>query len=157
MEIRRATEQDIPELARLLLQVHGVHADGRPDLFKPGARKFTDAELAELLADDDTFIFVAANEDGSLSGHAFCVYEHHAGLHGWQNIDSLHIEDICVDEAARGKRIGTALYEHVVAFAREQGFYNLTLNVWECNPGARAFYEALGLKPYKTGMEIVLG
>ena len=41
-------------------------------------------------------------------------------------------------------------------FAKEQGCYNVTLNVWECNPSARKFYEKAGLKPYKTGMEVIL-
>ena len=155
MEIRRATLADIPELLRLLLQVHGVHAEGRPDLFKPGARKFEAGELESLLADDETWIFVAA-EGEELLGHAFCTFEHHAGKHGWQDIDSLHIDDICVDEAARKSGIATALYRHILDFARERGFYNVTLNVWECNPGARAFYEAMGMKPYRTGMETIL-
>jgi len=44
----------------------------------------------------------------------------------------------------------------VIDFARREGFYNVTLNVWSCNPGAQAFYEAMGMKPYKIGMEQVL-
>lgn len=36
------------------------------------------------------------------------------------------------------------------------GFYNVTLNVWSCNPGAIKFYEAMGLVPQKIGMELVL-
>ena len=68
----------------------------------------------------------------------------------------MYIDDICVDENARGKGAGKALYEHILAFARERGAYNVTLNVWSCNPGAAAFYEKLGLTPYKTGMEQIL-
>ena len=41
-------------------------------------------------------------------------------------------------------------------FARREGFYNVTLNVWSGNPGARAFYDHMGFKPQKVGMEIVL-
>ena len=156
MEIRLANAADIPELGRLLLQVHDVHAKGRPDLFAPGARKYDDAELEELLRDDEVWIFVADEGDGHLSGHAFCRFEHHAGVHGWQDVDSLHIDDICVDEAVRGQGIATTLYQHVLAFAREKGFYNVTLNVWDCNPGARAFYEAMGMNCYRAGMEYIL-
>jgi GNAT superfamily N-acetyltransferase len=43
-----------------------------------------------------------------------------------------------------------------VTWAREHGFYNVTLNVWSCNPDAQAFYERMGLVPYKIGMEQVL-
>jgi ribosomal protein S18 acetylase RimI-like enzyme len=52
--------------------------------------------------------------------------------------------------------VGTALYQHVLAYARECGCYNVQLNVWSCNPGAQAFYEAMGMKPYKVGMETIL-
>ena len=48
------------------------------------------------------------------------------------------------------------LFEHVKTYAKAGGFYNITLNVWECNPGARKFYESLGFKPQKTGMETIL-
>ena len=61
-----------------------------------------------------------------------------------------------MDEAARGQGVGRQLYEYIVAYAREKGCYNVTLNVWSCNPGAAAFYEKLGMKPYKVGMEQIL-
>ena len=52
--------------------------------------------------------------------------------------------------------MGSALYEYVKDFAREQGCYNLTLNVWALNEGARRFYEKCGLRPQKIGMETIL-
>ena len=48
------------------------------------------------------------------------------------------------------------LYRAALDLARELGCYNLTLNVWSCNPEAMAFYERMGLKPLKVGMEAVL-
>ena len=61
-----------------------------------------------------------------------------------------------MDEKSRHQGVATALYRHVVAFAREMGCHNVTLNVWECNPGARAFYEAMGMGVQKTCLEQVL-
>ncbi|MBQ2566211.1 MAG: GNAT family N-acetyltransferase, partial [Bacteroidales bacterium] len=66
-----------------------------------------------------------------------------------------YIDDLCVHEKARGQHIGKALFEYVKAFAKEQGCYNITLHVWEGNPGARAFYESLGLKPQYISMEML--
>ena len=68
----------------------------------------------------------------------------------------MYIDDICVDETVRGQHIGKQIYEYVVRFARENDFYNLTLNVWSCNPGAMEFYQRMGLVPYKVGMELIL-
>ncbi|MBQ6524058.1 MAG: GNAT family N-acetyltransferase [Atopobiaceae bacterium] len=156
VQIRRANNQDIPGLSKLLLQVCQVHADGRPDLFQSGGTKYTEEELKELLADDTRPVFVAVDEQQRVLGYAFCVFEDYTHDTARTHVRSLYVDDICVDAEARGQHVGSALYEHVISFAREQGFYNVTLNVWSCNPGAQKFYEAMGMKPYKIGMEQVL-
>ena len=68
----------------------------------------------------------------------------------------LYIDDLCVDAAMRGRGIGKVLYDYAVEYAREHGYYNLTLNVWACNPSAMRFYEKCGLSVQKIGMELVL-
>ena len=72
------------------------------------------------------------------------------------DVQTLYIDDLCVDENVRGLGVGRALYAYVRDFAKEQGCYNLTLNVWACNENALRFYEACGLKPQKIGMETIL-
>lgn len=156
MQIRRAGRSDIPGLAKLLLQVCQVHADGRPDLFRAGGTKYTEDELVALVQDDERPIFVAVDDDDAVLGYAFCVFEDYTNDTARTPVRSLYIDDICVDEDARGRHVGSALYDYVIAFARERDFYNVTLNVWSCNPGAQRFYEAMGMKPYKIGMEQIL-
>ena len=153
--VRRASKKDIPAIMDLLVQVNMVHHNGRPDLFKGPTTKYTEAELAAILADDATPVFVGVDDSDRPLGHGFCVMQHSGGQL-MEGHDTLYIDDICVDEAARGLGVGRALYGHILAFAREQGCYNVTLNVWSCNPGAMAFYEKLGLKPFKVGMEQIL-
>lgn len=155
VEIRRAGAQDVAGVHELLSQVLEVHAAGRPDLFRTGTRKYTDDELLKIFADDDAPVFVAV-DGGEVLGHAFCVLEDHAADINWQDVRTLYIDDICVSESSRGKHVGTALYQHVIDYARDLGCHNVTLNVWCCNPGAQAFYEAMGMTPYKIGMEQVL-
>ena len=156
MTIRRAATKDIPALDRLLLQVLTVHHNGRPDLFKEGARKYTKEELEELLKDEERPIFVAVNEEDLVLGYAFCVFIRHENNNILTDVKTLYIDDLCVDENKRGMHVGKALYEHVVAFARENDCYNLTLNVWSCNASAMRFYEKCGLLPQKVGMELIL-
>ena len=156
MEIRRAEEADMPRIEELLRQVNLVHHKGRPDLFKYGARKYTDEELRVLIHDDSRPIFVALDGAGTVQGYAFCIFQQHVGDNILTDVKTLYIDDLCVDGACRGRHIGRALYDHVVAFARASGCYNVTLNVWSCNTSAQAFYEKCGLKPQKTGMEQIL-
>ena len=72
------------------------------------------------------------------------------------DIKTLYIDDLCVDENHRGKHIGKELYEGAVALAKENGCYNLTLNVWCGNDDAIGFYKAQGLVPQKIGMELII-
>ena len=155
LTVRRAEEGDIPAILNLLVQVDLVHHNGRPDLFKGPATKYSAEELEAILADGETPVFVCTDEQDRVLGHGFCVMQHSGGRLMVEHT-TVYIDDICVDENARGKGAGKALYEHILAFARERGAYNVTLNVWSCNPGARAFYEKLCLVPYKTGMEMIL-
>ena len=156
MNIRRATERDIPGLNRLLEQVLMVHHVGRPDLFKSGAKKYTDEELNEILVDDSRPIFVGVDESEEVMGYAFCIFQQHIGSHILTDIKTLYIDDLCVDETLRGQHVGRQLYDYVVQFAKDSGCYNVTLNVWSCNESAMHFYEKCGLKPQKIGMEVIL-
>lgn len=153
--VRRAEGRDIPEILRLLVQVNMVHHNGRPDLFKGPTTKYTEAELAQILQNDDTPVFVCADDQGRVLGHGFCILQRFGGQLMTEH-DTLYVDDICVDEAARGTGVGRAIYDYIVDYARSLGCYNVTLNVWTCNPGAKAFYEKLGLKPYRVSMEQIL-
>lgn len=153
--VRRAEARDIPAILDLLVQVNMVHHNGRPDLFKGPTTKYDEDELAAILGDDATPVFVCVDGNDAVLGHGFCVRQHSGGRL-MEEHDTLYIDDICVDEAARGMGVGRALYGHIVDHARGSGCYNVTLNVWTCNPGAMAFYERLGLKPYRVGMEQLL-
>ena len=156
MNIRRAEIKDMDGINKLLLQVLMVHHNGRPDLFKPHAKKYTDEELKEIIAADKTPIFVAVDEQGKVLGYAFCVFKQLIDNNILTDIKTLYIDDLCVDEERRGQHIGKQLYDYVVNFAKEQGCYNLTLNVWACNESAMKFYEKCGLVPQKIGMETIL-
>lgn len=156
MNIRRAKDTDMYGINKLLQQVLMVHHNGRPDLFKANAKKYTDKELIEILSDDSSPIFVAVDEDDNVLGYAFCKFIQHLNNNIMTDIKTLYIDDLCVDETQRGMHLGTQLYDYVINFARESGCYNLTLNVWSCNESAIKFYEKCGLVPQKVGMEKIL-
>ena len=152
--VRRAAPRDIPRIMELLSQVLEVHAKGRPDLFKSGTTKYDEKELAAIIADNERPIFVGEH-DGIVQGYAFCVFQRHEDRNT-PKFTTLYIDDLCVDEKSRGLRVGRSLYEYVLKFAKEQGCYNVTLNVWACNESAMKFYEKCGLQVQKIGMEKIL-
>ncbi len=156
MNIRRANEKDIKGINKLLRQVLMVHHNGRPDLFKGDVKKYTDEELLDIIGDDNKPIFVGVDDKENVMGYAFCVFQQHIGDNILTDIKTLYIDDLCVDEELRGQHIGRQIYEYVLDFAKKSGCYNVTLNVWNCNPSAMKFYEKCGLVPYKVGMEKIL-
>lgn len=157
MKIRRAQNRDIPRIHELLTQVNNVHANGRPDLFKSGNRKYTDQQLESIIANTvQTPVFVAVDENDMVLGYCFGIVEQFVNDNNRTDVKTLYIDDLCVDEKYRRQHIAQRLYEHVIDFARSNDFYNVTLNVWECNPGARAFYDKCGMQPLKTYLETIL-
>ena len=155
MNIRKAEKHDIPDILRLLSQVLEVHHNARPDIFRTGAVKYTKEELIGILSDESRPVFVAEEEE-RLLGYCFCIVKQEKNSHILTDIKTLYIDDLCVDEAFRSHRVGTALYEWALNYARSEGCYNLTLNVWADNTSAVGFYEKLGLSVQKIGMEKIL-
>ena len=152
--IRKAAKEDILRIIELLHQVNMVHHVIRPDLFKPHTTKYNEQELEAMLDEDSKPIFVF--DDGMVLGYAFCQVSEVKNNQLLEDIKTLYIDDICVDENARGKHVGKALYEHVLEYARSIGCNNITLNVWEGNEPAQRFYRNMGMQVQKTTMEIIL-
>lgn len=152
--IRQATETDLSALQGLLGQILQVHHALRPDLFQASGSKFRDDELLELLQDPKRPIFVY-EEEGQVLGHLF-LQVHQEDSSVLTPVKTVFIDDLCVADAARGKGIGRKLYQWAVDWAKKEGAYHLTLHVWNDNQGALRFYEALGMTPQFTSMELIL-
>ena len=155
MEIRFAEIEDIPGILTLLRQVGLVHHKGRPDIFRCNAQKYGASQVIAMLDSSATPIFVAA-EGEKVLGYGFCFVKTYENDPVMTDRTELYIDDLCVDENCRGKHIGTAIYDTICTYARQRRCGSVTLNVWCCNESAMKFYESLGLKPQKIGMEKML-
>lgn len=153
--VRRAEDRDAEKVMKLLGEVLELHAKLRPDIFIPGSTKYTREELHGIFRNEDTPVFVAADDSGEVAGYAFCVMKQPPFSTNMKPMKTLYIDDLCVDENCRGQHVGTILFDYVKQFAREQGCYDITLNVWEGN-NARKFYDKMGMFVKETQMEIIL-
>lgn len=154
--IRRAEKRDIPRVMELLSQVLEIHAALRPDLFLTGTTKYLPEELEAIFLDPSTPVFVAENRDGQVDGYCFCMMQNQPQKTNMPPLKTLYIDDLCVDEKARGTGIAKALYDYVLAYADAQACYDVTFNVWKGNQQAYQFYEKMGMKVKKTQMETIL-
>lgn len=155
MEIIKAEIPHIPELKRLLLQVGGVHHDIRPDIFRSGALKYTNDDLAALLKDEQKPVYAAMDGDIML-GYCFCQWREFRDSTVLTDRLELYIDDLCVDAESRGNGVAQALYHHVTEIARDRGCHFITLNVWCGNDRAMRFYEKMGLRPRSITMDMKL-
>lgn len=153
--VRKAQIKDIPKILDLLAQVDLIHHQGRPDIFKVGV-KYSAKDVERIILNATEPILVAVDENDVVLGYCFCQFIEHLNHSVLTNIKTLYIDDLCVDENIRGRGVGKELYNFAVELAKESGCYNLTLNVWSCNPSAMKFYQACGLAPQKTYMEKIL-
>ncbi len=153
--IRKAEQGDIAGVMKLLAQVAEVHHIIRPDIFKGGVTKYTEEELKAIFAEPKTPVFIY-EENGNILGHAFCQIKEVKDNILLCDKKTFYIDDICVDENARRKGVGKALYEFAVSFAKEIGCDCLTLNVWAANENALNFYRAMGMKERNIVMEYKL-
>ena len=152
--IRRAEDGDADDVLALLSQVHAVHEEIRPDLFKKGERKYSAAQLKDIFSDPDSPVFVCEGE-GKVLGYAFCRILREADP-SRTAITTLYLDDLCVDEGARGGGIGHKLLKHVENFAAECGAYNLTLHVYEGNDSAKKFYLSAGMGVQYFALEKII-
>ena len=156
MLIRRAEEKDMKRVLKLLSEVLEIHAKIRPDIFVSGTTKYSDEELREIFLDDGKPVFVAVDDADVVLGYVFCEIKEMPKRPFMQSYKMLYIDDLCVDENARGQHIGKQLYEYVLDYARTIGCYEVMLNVWEGNDRAKAFYQKVGMKVKETHMEVIL-
>ena len=120
--IRKAVEKDIDRINELLYQVQKVHSDKRPDIFQDGKKKYNSEQIAEIIKNENTPVFVAVDKNDSVLGYAFCIFESIKNHPSLATRKTLYIDDLCVDKEIRGRKIGTKLYEYVLEFAKENGF-----------------------------------
>ena len=82
-----------------------------------------------------------AEENGAVIG--FAMY--YIRFSTWKG-QRLYLEDFIVTEQARGKGIGTLLFDRIIREGKEKGFSGMMLQVLEWNKPSIQFYKKYGMK-----------
>ena len=151
--IRFAKAGDESTIAALLEQIFTQHANGRPDLFGGGKSKYTAEDVLKLFDNPVEPIFVAVDDNNRVLGYAFCMIKEFTSPAHYK---TLYLDDLNVDAAARRQGVATALVDACRTYGKENGCYNLTLNVWAFNEGAIRFYEKNGFTSQRFILEDIL-
>ncbi|MEL7344594.1 MAG: GNAT family N-acetyltransferase [Pseudomonadota bacterium] len=102
-----------------------------------------DLAFDRLLSDDHHTPFCLIAQDGG-TPCGLAHYLFHA--HGWQAHDICYLQDLFVDETARGGGVGRALIEHVAACAAQCGAGPVYWTTAQDNVTARALYDKVAKK-----------
>lgn len=143
---------DLNQINKLAKQVHDIHVNWRPDLFKKVEEVISREQLEELIANKE--IFVAKLENRIVGYVTIKIVEKTNPSMRYRV--QISIEAICVDEKARGKGIGTKLLEYVREYGKQNGCTDMYLTVNEENENAINLYEKFGfrVKSIAYSMEI---
>lgn len=99
-------------------QILLVHHQARPDIFKEKGRKYNEQDLEQLMNQGYTPIFIYEDEDGQILGYLFVTIKEESENPVLRPIKTLFIEDLCVNQAARGQKIGDQLYQFAISYLR---------------------------------------
>jgi ribosomal protein S18 acetylase RimI-like enzyme len=102
-------------------------------------------ELAEIVAATDTVLFVARLGGRVVGSLTLAFYRIPTGLKAW-------IEDVVVDEEARGNGIGEALSRAATDEARQRGAKNVNLTSRPSREAANRLYRGIGFEQYETNL-----
>ena len=141
ISVRAATEVDdglVEAFSRLIPQL------------SPSSPPPTAAELLSIIDNPNSVLFIAeldGDDDarsvvGSLT---LAFYRIPTGLKAW-------IEDVVVDESARGLGVGEALNVAALDESRQRGAKNVSLTSRSSREAANRLYQRLGFEPYETNL-----
>ena len=147
--IELATAKDRAEVNRLARQIHQLHMDWRPDIYRMPEELFPEERYAELIANRQLYV---AKQNGIVSGYAQTrIRVVDAQDHMPRKV--FLIEQFCVDEALRGHGIGTQMMEELRVLAKAFGCTDLQLNVYPQNDAAVSFYQKCGFMIQNINMQ----
>ncbi len=135
--------EDYTAVHRIMTQVHNLHLDNRPDLYKISDP--FDEEYFESLSNDQNSILLVAENDDEITGICIATIKEVEDSPVQNARKYIFIEDICVDEKVRKSGIGRILYNAVVDIAKALKAESIELTVFGFNQTAINFYEGLGM------------
>lgn len=141
--IREAHESDLDALTDLVLQVQTLHADGRPDLFRPADPEALRRFLGERHA-TGAILLAVEEPDGGIAGYLLAEIVDRPQTPFQFAHTSIYVHHIAVSERSRRGGLGAALLDAIEERARQAGATTVRLDSWSFNADAHRFFEEQG-------------
>jgi len=105
----------------------------------------TAEQLVEILDHDASTVLLAKDGDTIVGSMTLIVFPIPTGIRAW-------IEDVVVDEQARGKGVGEALNQRAMEIAMKAGAKTIDLTSRPSREAANRLYQRLGFKARDTNI-----
>ena len=147
--IELANDKDRAAVNHLARQIHQLHINWRPDIYRMPYELFPEERFAELIAKRELYV---AKVGGTVVGYAMVTIRNH-DLPELMKRKVFCIQQFCVDEEFRNHGIGTQMMEELRVLARAFGCTDLQLNVYPENDAAVSFYQKCGFMIQNINMQ----
>lgn len=144
-----ATPADREAVERIARQVHRLHIQWRPDLYRMPEEMFPQERFEQMIRERQLY---AAKLNGEVVGFAeirFLNYDWPAVV----NRKTMAINSIAVEQSCQGQGIGTMMMQDLRALAKAFGCRDMQLAVYPQNDGAVAFYQKCGFTIRSISMQ----
>ena len=115
-----------------------------PQLSK-SAEPLTSGKLKEIVQSTHVHLFIAQEGTEVLGMLSLVVFPIPTGIRAW-------VEDVVVDESARGKGVGRALSEYALQAANEKGALTVDLTSRPSRVAANQLYQKVGFQLRETNV-----
>ena len=136
VEITPATTVDDELVAAMAVLVPQLSASSPPP---------TAEQLAEIVQSPDSLLYVARLDGRIVGSLTLAFYRIPTGVKAW-------IEDVMVDDVARGQGIGESLNRTAIDEARRRGAKHVTLTSRPSREAANRLYQRIGFESYATNV-----
>ena len=111
----------------------------------PSVVVLEESDLRNIVDSESTKLFLAIDEDGVFGMLSLVLFRIPTGRKAW-------VEDVVVDEKARGRGVGKLLTEHAIQVAREHGAHSVDLTSRPSREAANALYQRVGFEQRETNV-----
>ena len=146
--IRKATENDYSDIARLYDELNRLHGTALPHIFLIAEKTPQTLEyISNIIKNDEAVLFVAQS-GWEIIGFIQAMIRQSPDYPNVVKRKYAYIDDICVKQECRRSSVGKKLMEAVEKWAVKNELDQIELNVWDFNKRAMAFFAGAGYTPY---------
>ena len=153
MKVRFANKEDFDGISVIQTQVHKMHNEFRPDLYK-NVNNALDKEYFFSMVEKSNVI--VAEKENQIVGYCIFAFKEHKETAISFGRKALFIEAIGVLENCKRNGIGKLMFSYIKDIAKENECDTIELGVNVKNEIAIEFYKSIGMKEKNIVMDYII-